>query len=149
MIYLFDNDGRCVLRTFIHYDKIEHAENDILLLMQSFNVSKYIESESTFDIKKIRLNGDAIELHPESPGDDYVFNYKLNEWEIDKVEVYNREKQKSIKLLKESDYTQLPDMQEEMSGQEKKAWKDYRSQLRAFPSNYEGLSSYTWPVKPT
>jgi hypothetical protein len=48
-------------------------------------------------------------------------------------------------LLKDCDYTQLPDY----NGLDKAAWATYRQALRDIPQNQTDPSNITWPVSPT
>ncbi len=48
-------------------------------------------------------------------------------------------------LLKESDYTQLPDSP--FSNEEKMAWVVYRQELRDFPQTCD-FNNPVWPIKP-
>jgi len=52
------------------------------------------------------------------------------------------------KLLLESDWSQLPDVQETMTDLEKKAWIKYRQALRDLPKTTENLKDIRWPSKP-
>lgn len=52
-------------------------------------------------------------------------------------------KQKRNKLLSQSDYTQMPDWPGD-----KKAWSEYRQQLRDIPQNFTDTSEIVWPKSP-
>lgn len=51
-------------------------------------------------------------------------------------------------LLFASDYTQLPDLQETMSAEQKAAWKEYRQALRDITSQPGFPREIAWPVSP-
>lgn len=52
-------------------------------------------------------------------------------------------KQKRNKLLSQSDFTQMPDW----SG-DKKAWSEYRQQLRDIPQKFANPDEIVWPKAP-
>jgi Phage tail assembly chaperone protein len=148
MIYIFDSVGRCVCKTHQHYSNIEEIKESILNTAQSFNTDIYIEDERNFDIKMIRLKDGVITAIDPKPEGRYIYNYDKNEWELDTVSEYYLAKNKRDTLLIESNASQYPDIQEEMTEQKKQEWKEYRKRLRDFPDDYESLKNYQWPIKP-
>ncbi|NBW15475.1 MAG: hypothetical protein EBR82_46550 [Caulobacteraceae bacterium] len=52
------------------------------------------------------------------------------------------------KLLQDSDYTQLNDVYQNMSEQERIEWQQYRQALRDLPSDYTEVTSIQWPARP-
>jgi len=51
--------------------------------------------------------------------------------------------------LKESDWTQMPDVQEGKSESWKTAWKVYRQELRDLPSTITEINQVQWPTEPS
>ena len=51
-------------------------------------------------------------------------------------------------LLKESDWTQFPDVQTSMSEENKNEWASYRKNLRDVPQNFSSPYDITWPSVP-
>jgi hypothetical protein len=49
-------------------------------------------------------------------------------------------------LLKNSDWTQMPDT--ELSEEKKEQWKEYRKSLRSVPSNFRSPRDVEWPQVP-
>jgi hypothetical protein len=49
-------------------------------------------------------------------------------------------------LLKDSDWTQIPDSP--LSVEAKQQWAQYRQSLRDLPNTYNGSGSIPWPIKP-
>lgn len=83
-----------------------------------------------------------------SPGDTYVFDYEDLTWKLDEDLAWMQIRIQRNQLLKACDYTQLPDMQFEMSEIEKEAWRLYRKALRDI-TDQEDPSNIIWPTKPT
>lgn len=52
-------------------------------------------------------------------------------------------------LLKNSDYTQLPDVQNSMTNQKKTEWVNYRQQLRDITTAFSDPANVVWPTIPT
>lgn len=53
------------------------------------------------------------------------------------------------KRLAETDFTQLLDVSEKFTEEEKQQWKNYRQQLRDMPDMYSTVRLLDWPNKPT
>ena len=51
--------------------------------------------------------------------------------------------ERNLKLA-ETDWTQMPDVPEEI----KTAWQVYRQALRDIPENYSNIAEVVWPTKP-
>ena len=51
--------------------------------------------------------------------------------------------ERNLKLA-ETDWTQMPDVPEEV----KTAWQVYRQALRDIPENYSNIAEVVWPTKP-
>lgn len=96
------------------------------------------------------------------------YNYIINQDDVTEVPViqdYSDEEIEKIKKnklelllndirggrnerLKNSDWTQGADIQEQYSDEWKQAWKSYRQQLRDLPSTITPDGYFTWPSEP-
>jgi len=147
-IYIFDKNGQCLCRASKNYVNLEDIHEDITATMESLEGDHYIESGEVYNRSKIKSNGEVIVLLTEKPEGNYKYDYINNDWVIDKDGEYAIQRKKALVLLRASDYTQYPDVQEDMSDEDKLKWKMYRKKLRDFPKNYDELQSYEWPEKP-
>jgi hypothetical protein len=66
--------------------------------------------------------------------------------DIDYDEVYNKEYQRIIEYLKESDYTMLPDVP--LTSEKKYEWMEYRRKLREVKYQASFPFDIEWPSKP-
>lgn len=57
-------------------------------------------------------------------------------------------RQRRDRLLRESDRTQLHDVRESLTPEQRQAWRQYRRDLRDLPSNYQHGQAIVWPAKP-
>lgn len=80
---------------------------------------------------------------PRFSGETFSINSRTMQWESDAL---NSIRDKRDQLLKETDYTQVPDFPE---GTFKTAMLAYRAALRNLPQQYENNPhEVDWPVKP-
>lgn len=71
-----------------------------------------------------------------------AYNRNINsEWNVVRFKRDN--------FLKDSDYTQLPDVQSTMSTSKKTEWLNYRQQLRDITSTFSDPADVIWPTIPT
>ena len=82
---------------------------------------------------------------PSSPSTSHVFNYKIQQWELDTPHLLNQLYERRNQLLLDSDWTQLPDVPEIT----RKLWIDYRQALRDITNQVGFPVSVTWPIKPS
>ena len=76
--------------------------------------------------------------------------------EFGNIEDYNRNidfewsviRNNRDRLLKESDYTQLPDVQSSMTANKKTEWINYRQQLRDITQQSGYPFNVVWPTQP-
>lgn len=52
------------------------------------------------------------------------------------------------KRLRESDFSQADDVREDMTQEQRQAWRQYRRALRDLPSTYQHGEPIQWPTKP-
>lgn len=67
---------------------------------------------------------------------------------ITNEKIWEMIREKRDQLLKDSDFSQLLDVQEAMSDEKKVQWSEYRKSLRDITNN-ENPVAITFPVKPT
>ena len=81
-----------------------------------------------------------LRMYGEGGFDLSIFNIKDG-----KDIVWKRVRAKRDELLKESDWTQIP----ECTINNKQAWASYRQQLRDVPQNFVNPCGVVWPTKPS
>lgn len=102
-------------------------------------------------LRSAEANGPFVKGHWDKI--DYIIKdgvpVKRETEESDKLRVEkakNGLKAKVISLLKDSDWTQLPDVP--LTKEQKAAWKKYRKQLRDLPNTVSDPHKVRWPEKP-
>jgi hypothetical protein len=95
---------------------------------------------------------DDIPEHEDDNGNSIPFSAK--NYEVIKIELAEDDhpdmkslRRKRDLLLKESDWTQLPDSP--LNASDKNAWKTYRQELRDLPANTVDPTSPSWPSEPS
>jgi hypothetical protein len=85
----------------------------------------------------------SLNINPLSNNRDYELNIETNQYQLKKSIIIAKVKEKRIKLLQESDWTQLPDV----SLTNKEAWATYRQQVRDILK--QGVvENPVWPTMP-
>lgn len=80
----------------------------------------------------------------ERPSVNHVFNYVTKEWELDKERLRNGALVQRNALLLASDWTQLPDVPNEV----RLSWKEYRQLLRDITEQVDYPIDIQWPTPP-
>lgn len=84
-----------------------------------------------------------LKRFPYKPSKDHKFNFKKEEWEVSLEDVWASVRMKRDLLLKECDWTQLPDVPEET----KYKWRMYRQALRDITLRTDP-TEIEWPIPP-
>lgn len=99
-----------------------------------FTTSINSDTDYGQEIFQNALNGDYGTIQP--------YNRDINkEWDMVRF--------KRNKLLTDSDYTQLPDIQAKLTTQKKTEWLNYRQALRDITTTYNDPKDVIWPVLPS
>jgi len=142
-----------------YHDKLPRNWRNISGLHLSINDTVFLKSLGWFKVQKIALdNGQVVSHYDYSICDDYVLetpiykifsaedNYNIQQHDLNLLLEYVRS-ERNKKLL-ESDYTQLTDVIEKHTDNEKLAWKTYRQALRDFPATVHignNVQNLNWP----
>jgi len=130
---------------YVYYD-------DTGRIFQLINIENYNENPNyinigpaPIDITKFYVkNNQLIELPPKPDSGYWMFDYNNEKWVVDtmltKLDVLNRRSE----LLKDSDWTQLPDVPQPT----KDAWASYRQQLRDITTQAGYPVNVVWPTPP-
>lgn len=104
------------------------------------NGTKVIQGISISDPAQYYWNGSATVVIPDCPSENHVFDYQKKTWNVsaDKVRRYRD------KLLKDSDWTQLPDVPVEL----RNAWSAYRQALRDITQQPGFPNEVIYPIAP-
>lgn len=104
--------------------------------------------EGEYDGRTQYFIGNDATPFPEKPGDWSEFDYNLGAWTDprDQAELMKSLREQRDKLLRESDWTQLPD--NNLTEAQVIAWRNYRQELRDFPENCEDISNPVFPEPP-
>jgi hypothetical protein len=85
---------------------------------------------------------------PDKPNEYYFFNYKLKQWELDLNIASSENKNKRIKLLEESDWTDTLSAKTRLGETLYNQWQEYRQALRDI-TNQDGFpENIIWPTLP-
>lgn len=103
----------------------------------------YIEGDYSDLIYYVENNQPV--LKPEKPSEFHEFDYSLKEWVDTKPSDYEEKtaRDKRNRLLTETDWTQLPDVSDEI----RLKYLAYRQALRDLPEQ-DGFPDITFPTKP-
>lgn len=88
------------------------------------------------------VNGNPVNF-PEKPSDDYSWDWDNYAWVIDVAKLTQQAIYKRNLLLKNSDWTMLPD-----APTDKNAWAIYRQHLRDIPQQAEFPNVIDWGIAP-
>ena len=80
----------------------------------------------------------------ERPSVNHTFNYVTKEWELDKERLRNGALLQRNSLLLASDWTQLPDVSNEV----RLSWREYRQLLRDITEQADYPIDIQWPIPP-
>jgi hypothetical protein len=93
------------------------------------------------------LHGHAVKLEKTASG-EIIAVRDDEKWE----KLYPKElkyvRQQRNSLLKDSDFSQLPDVNSKLSDELKYRWIEYRTKLRDITENIEDPWNVIWPVRP-
>lgn len=78
-----------------------------------------------------------------------VDRYTVDMTQYSDEQLWKQVRYKRDQLLKETDYTQLSDIQANMTDEQKDAWTSYRLILRSIPSMFDKPLEVVFPDKPT
>lgn len=110
--------------------------------MENDDVS--IITDATADIhKQYVLNGEVVDKPPQ-PSKLHCFDYETKSWQLDLETAWSVLRAKRDYLLTASDWTQLPDVSNEI----KDKWAHYRQALRDVPAQEGAPITVVWPEKP-
>ena len=93
------------------------------------------------------INSNIPVTMPNSPGDNYIFNYTSKSWELDLVQADLAAKYKRDQLLLESDWTDTVSAQIRL-GALYDTWQIYRQALRDITNQAGYPANILWPTKP-
>ena len=130
---IFNNDGR-ILRTGSCQDidyELQIGESESILEGTADAATQYID------------NGVVTDM-PERPVGYYKFDYTQKAWVQDYDKADSEQRIKRNRLLKESDWTQLPDV----PINNRTEWAAYRQELRDIPEQSGYPYSVVYPTPP-
>lgn len=102
------------------------------------NANSYVDIEST--PPEIVFLGE--------PEDYEVLDIEQKCFVIDRVEMAQDIRSDRRRMLEASDWTQVPDVAEQMTAEKRQAWKEYRQALRDITDQDDFPESVIWPVQP-
>lgn len=100
--------------------------------------------EGTADATTQYIDNGVVTDMPERPVGYYKFDYTQKAWVQDYDKADAEQRIKRSRLLKESDWTQLPDV----PLTNKPDWSNYRQQLRDIPEQSGYPYNINWPIPP-
>lgn len=100
--------------------------------------------EGTADAATQYIDNGVVTDMPERPVGYYKFDYTQKAWVQDYDKADAEQRIKRSRLLKESDWTQLPDV----PLTNKPDWANYRQQLRDIPEQSGYPYNINWPTPP-
>lgn len=101
-------------------------------------------TEGTADATTQYIDNGVVTDMPERPVGYYKFDYTQKAWVQDYDKADAEQRIKRSRLLKESDWTQLPDV----PLTNKTGWANYRQQLRDIPEQSGYPYNINWPMPP-
>jgi hypothetical protein len=120
------------------------TENDSLIQIKE-TWEKIIEGQAKDDENYIE-NNKIISISTK-PSINHVFDYETKTWVLGNVDyIAEQIKEKRNKLLKEFDWTQLPN--NPLTLEKQQAWAVYRQQLRDIPQQSGYPTNVIWPTQP-
>lgn len=128
---LFSKNGKA-LAVACSSNIISDINNDEILIEGMFDSNHYYD-----DVIK------QVVLKTPRPSEFHYFDYEKKSWELDSVFLIEDIRNTRNALLKETDWTQMPDIPDNL----KDKWKDYRQQLRDITKQVDKLN-LIWPVEP-
>lgn len=114
------------------------------LHLQISDGQSFVEGE--FDDSIYYIENQLPVAFPEKPIGSYVFDWNSKQWMFDSIAASELAKSQRDKLLSESDWTQMPDVQ--MADEKRNQWKVYRQSLRDITLQPDFPKTINWPVKP-
>jgi len=110
------------------------------------SLDNYLQTDSFIDNTKYKVVNKEIVPIPDSPGDNYYYNFDTSEWVFDTTILSNKVKQQRNELLTLSDWTQIPN--NPLTQAKQTEWETYRQQLRDITSQQGYPVTVTWPTPP-
>ena len=137
---IFDNKNN-FLQSVISENLDNFVDKQVIIVEELPNLYevKPCITNGKLDFKKL---SEANFSYP--PSNHHVFNPLINNWDIDKEGQIAMVKELREKLLKSSDWTQLPDV----PLLTKNLWSIYRQQLRDITLQENYPFNVTWPTPP-
>jgi hypothetical protein len=136
------------MKMFVYYDT--NGRITLVTTSTRFNSSKNfveVEEQSTQNFSDFYVNSKKQLIEkPEKPSDNCFFDYKTKNWveqDINVEQLALSVKNKRDQLLRDSDWTQLPD-----SPVDREAWGFYRQKLRDIPTADGFPTKVNWPNSP-
>jgi hypothetical protein len=100
--------------------------------------------EGCFPADAYYWNGFSMMPLPPRPSPDYDFDFPTKTWVLNTTRLEADVRARRTRLLRESDWTQLPDVADTT----RLAWQPYRQSLRDIPLQPGYPTAITWPVAP-
>lgn len=135
--YVHDADGR-ILRQGVCQDlDLEHqaGEGEIV-----------VEGEADFRKHYVGEKGELVDI-PEQPSPTHEFDWKAKTWLPNDELAWEEVRAERLRLLRESDWTDLVSAEKRLAPEELKAWQDYRQDLRDITVQPDPLV-IAWPAAP-
>lgn len=105
----------------------------------------YIEVSESVGVLTHYISNDRCMPIGTAPSDAHVFSYENKQWELSDEKAKDGVRAQRETLLKQSDWTQLPDVPLST----KEAWSAYRQALRDITDQPGFPLHVVWPVQPS
>ena len=142
-------------KSWKHISGLDKADDSFLLSQGWYRV---VKNYASFDTNTHEVIGYQYEVL----SDRVVETLRLRAFTQEDINNRNREKRDNFysalraernRLLQESDWTQVVDLQALKSQQWIDSWRTYRQSLRDLPAQYENIENYdsvsiSWPTEP-
>lgn len=134
--YAYRPDGEIVLSGMCPDDQIQYQSfPDASIAIGDAEVGKHYRAD----------DGSIVELPPK-PSPYHKFDYSIRQWVADVDAAWAAVRTERDKKLKDSDWTQLPDVP--LITTIKEAWAVYRQALRDVPQQQSDPFNIVWPEPP-
>lgn len=144
MILVYDNQTGLV-----NYVCSEPDDLSLVDTMLNPNQAYHVVPDDA-DTSQFVANADGVVEVGDYPEFATAYDFDNNSWVIDTdtetQSKWNAMRSNRATLLKDSDWTQVPDSP--LSDEKKAEWATYRQELRDLPDNITDINNITWPAQP-
>lgn len=130
--YLYDKDGQIFMSGYCPADMVDLQKQP-----------GYALGIGKADYKTHYVKQGELRLMPPKPSESHRFSIALEQWILDNSAAWASVRSKRDQLLKESDWTQLPDV----PAATKESWATYRQLLRDVTTQTDPIR-IVWPIPP-